>query len=461
MAGVGIDYKINSFILDASSRNSINVPVELVSAIISIDIYESLDKPYLTADASLVDEKDWYEKLDILGGEKITLEIESQRNASNLNVSAITKTFYIQSVTNLERVNENKQVVVLHLVEDCAYIANLQNVNKFYEGKGNVIIQKIVEEYLKKELSLGPSLNRDEQLLNVIIPNLDPLQACKWISDNISTKNGFPFFLYSTFFSDKLVLRDLETLIDPTVNGPISDRRNPYRFGPANATSDLGRPRIIADYKIGQSEDLFKLIKKGLVGAKYSVLGTALPSAETEIQFDYDLVEDTLKPAIENNIFNKEQNNPGYTPAFTHDEKPFNEFQSRHITWLGGSNPYRETSLPNDGSLPEYPLSIGEGYDDAAYKLLVSGKAIEGLLKKAPITIAVDGIEFIDGDNHTTIGNQLNCAFNKTNADNVEGSEIDDIDRKMSGNYLIYRSRHILKPNKYDLSLTMVKLGSL
>ena len=74
--------------------------------------------------------------------------------------------------------------------------------------------------------------------------------------------------------------------------------------------------------------------------------------------------------------------------------------------------------------------------------------------------LGINGIDFIDGNDHYTIGNRINCEFAKTNDRATEDSKTSKLDTKLSGNYLIYRARHIIKPEKYDLSLTMVKLGS-
>ena len=132
----------------------------------------------------------------------------------------LLKTFFIKSVISNERVDENTQVVVFSLYEDILYAANLQNLNRFYEGKGSDIIRKIGVEFLKRHDGLGTNVSfdpdegaNDQQIYNLIVPNLDPLQACKWICDKMSTDKGFPFFLYSSLYTDQLILRNLEQLL--------------------------------------------------------------------------------------------------------------------------------------------------------------------------------------------------------------------------------------------------------
>ncbi len=447
-------YKLEEILLESGDDRY--PPLELTRAFLSADIYESLDKPYITADLALLDNRDWYEKYDILGGEKIFITFSSKKTRNGY--SPIKKCFYIKEVVSNERVDDSNQVVVLSLIEDVAYISNLQNLNRFYEGKGSEIIEKIALEFLERTMSFGTDGPNDQQIYNIIVPNLDPLQACKWIVDRLSTDKGFPFFLYSSLFTDQLIVRDLEQLLKSNV----ASRAIPYKLGQGsqmNAMLPFMTRKTIISYKLGRSEDLFKLITNGNIGSSYSYLNTALPDASTEIKFDYDIVKDTLKPALDASVLPIEQQNPGYTPAFKYEDKPFNEIQSRNFALLGGSNPFRVTRLPVDGSLPQYPLALGEAYDEAQYKLFVGSRAIKNLLVKAPVTITVPAIDFIDGETHTTTGTQIRVEFEKTDFERKKEYE-KRVDSKISGNYLIYRSRHILKPDRYDLALTMVKLGS-
>ena len=210
-----------------------------------------------------------------------------------------------------------------------------------------------------------------------------------------------------------------------------------------------------------KAEDLFKLIKNGYIGSKYTYLNTAAPDEDTDLEFDYDVVKDALEPAIQSGEIFKNQKNPPYSPSFKLNNVPFNELQSNHYALFGGSNPYRLTNLPLDNSKPNFPLALGEAYDEADYKLFISGKSIEQLLKKSPMNIGINGLDFMDGDHHYTIGNLLFCKFSKTRDVALPHEKISTIDSKLSGNYLIYKARHMIKRENYDISFTIVKLGSM
>ena len=123
--------------------------IDLKNMFVSCDIFEDMDKPYITADLILNDDKGWYESADIIGGEKITLRFQSNRDKfDNSTVQVIKKTFYVHYVSTQHRVSEHQQIIMLHLIEEVGYIANLQNVNKFYSGAGQEIIKKIAQDFL-------------------------------------------------------------------------------------------------------------------------------------------------------------------------------------------------------------------------------------------------------------------------------------------------------------------------
>ena len=80
------------------------------------------------------------------------------------------------------------------------------------------------------------------------------------------------------------------------------------------------------------------------------------------------------------------------------------------------------------------------------------------ILQKAPLTISIDGLDFINSNSHFTIGNNLKIEFLNSVVDNDTSNRIDV---KKSGNYLIYSARHIFKKERYDLVMTGVKMGNL
>lgn len=440
---VGTDFTIESVLF---STDKIRTPVELKQITTDIDIFEDLNKPYLTANIIIVDDANFTETANIMGGEKITIAIGSKRK----NTKLIVKTFYINKITNQNRASDNVQIVILHLIEDCVFISNLHNICRYYSDNPSEIIKKITNEFLGRDIAYDKN---ETQKVNVITPNLNPLQTCQWLLDKMTTVDGYPYFFYSTFVGKKFGLKDLATLIS---EAPVNE--TPYVWSQlASQTMNPGiTRRSIRTFNLEKSHNLTSLIKSGLIGAKYSFINTT-SDVKTKMSFDFDIVEDVFEPAIKYGTLPRYQNNPSFTPSYKHEAKSFNEFQSRHIVPFGGSNPYRITHLPEKkDEIPQYPLTLGEAYDEANYKQFVIAKSLLHFLQKAPLNIVVSALDFIDGDKHSTIGNQIRCKFKQSSPSNPDG---EGMDSKLSGDYIIFRARHIIKPNNYHVSLNMVKLG--
>lgn len=409
--------------------------VDLSKVYSDLEIFEHIEKPYLTGTLTISESSRFYEKVDVLGGEQILVRLKSTKEDSR----AIQKIFYIDRVITAQKSTERDTTIIFHLVEDIKYISTLLNVNESYQGKPSEIIEKIAK-IVNKDISVVGS---DAQKMKVIVPNMSPLDAASWVKNRATTTNGYPFYLFSTLVGDRLKFIDLGTLIS---QNPITGS-HPLRYYQAAAGSlDLSvRRRTIQNYKLNDVEDLYTMIARGLVGSKYTMINTI---DEELVNFDFNIVDDLLKP-VTNKLLTGKQKNVLYSPDFSYKDKKFHEIQSRHISILSGAHSY-DTSART--------FSYREAADKANHKLTIISKAMDAILKKAPMEIGVRGYEFIDGNNHTTIGNNVALEFLSSNPrDPVEEPLIDV---KLSGNYMIFASRHIFKKEKHDLVLSCVKLAN-
>ena len=136
----GTDFIIESVLYSSNKLNKSLKGVELRQITTDIDIYEDLNKPYITANIVILDDSSFISSANIMGGEKITIEIKSVRKNSKL----ISKTFFINKILNQSRASDNAQVVILHLIEDCVFISNLHNLCRYYSDNPSEIIKKII-----------------------------------------------------------------------------------------------------------------------------------------------------------------------------------------------------------------------------------------------------------------------------------------------------------------------------
>ena len=149
--GQGAPERIDSYILKEVIIESDRLPVKFAIENITtdLDLYEHIDKPYITGSIIFNDSQGIFTGLDFLGGERVTIKISSTRKDAKL----FKKIFYVTSVMNAVKINDQNEAIGLNLIEDIGYFANLINVNKSYSGSCHRIIEKISNTFLQKEVN--------------------------------------------------------------------------------------------------------------------------------------------------------------------------------------------------------------------------------------------------------------------------------------------------------------------
>ena len=125
-----------------------------------------------------------------------------------------------------------------------------------YTGSSSKIISKILSEYVERDLlSMG---NESVSNLKVIIPNLNPLEACDWLKKRAVSEIGMPYYLYSVLGVDNLIMRDLGNILsDPVINTDV-----PFIYAPSLNSGGTNQKKYynIMNFKIADTEDLISLI---------------------------------------------------------------------------------------------------------------------------------------------------------------------------------------------------------
>ena len=412
--------------------------IDIKEIVTDVEIYEDINLPFVTGNIILVDKSKFMNDVDILGAEKITILVSSTVEGSK----SIEKTFYISRILNTIRNDDHIEVVNLEIVEDIFYISNLKNVNRYYSGFGTTILQKLAKSFLSKEIN---KVSEDSGSMNLIVPNLEPIEALMWIRNRMTTKDGYPFYLFSTFANKNLTCVDLGTILSFV---PIN--KTPYRGYEAAASSFSPgvQQRVLNGYKFEESENMYNLIKKGLIGAEYRYFNT-LNENKNKIRFD--ISKDLFSPLKKSGLLGK-QDQLSFSTDYKVDGQSYNQISSRTITRIGGSGAYRNS--PN-----EYQKSYDENVLTGEYKNFIKAKAMSEFLQKMPTTFNIDGPEFIKGDSQYTIGNIISLQF--LNSHINSNSAARRFDSKKSGDYIIKSARHIFKREKYDITVTGVKMGNL
>ena len=419
---------IESVIIEVSESTK---DAQIANGVSDIDIFEHLDKPYLTAILGYTDRDSVVANMDISGGEKMHITLKSNR-ADTLSVS---KTFFIDKVILSDKSTDISELYVFHLIEDIGYISNLHNVNRSYSGKPSKIISNISEEFLKKKIN---QVSSDFQSMKVIVPNLTPIDAMCWIKNRASTADGYPFYLYSTLIDKDLQMKDLKSLMTST----IMNKGQPFTFSEGEFSESVNPPekkeRVIIRYQSKGTENLFKLIQDGLIGSDYRYINVTKNKVD---RFTFNVDEEVIKPLKKDDIIDKG------TPLFDNGryEDTTADIKSRRISQIGGTSAHHNNK------------SYSESEGVAQYRLNIINRAMTHMLTKSKIDFVLEGVEFLDGDENSTLGRKISLTFLRNRMDESDSNVYDP---KKSGDFLIFACKHSISRSSYYVTMSGLKLSN-
>jgi len=404
---------------------------QIANGVSDIDIFEHLDKPYLTAILGYTDRDSVVANMDISGGERVHITLKSNR-AGTVSVS---KTFFIDKVILSDKSTDISELYVFHLIEDIGYLSNLHNLNRSYSGKPSQIISKISEEFLSKKINQTVD---DFQSMKVIVPNLTPIDAMCWVKNRASTSDGYPFYLYSTLIDKDLQMKDLKSLMTST----IMNKGQPFTFSEGEFSESVNPPenkeRVIIRYQSKGTENLFKLIQDGLIGSDYRYINVTKNKVD---RFTFNVDEEVIKPLKKDQIIDKG------TPLF--DNGRYKEItadiKSRRISQIGGSSAHENNK------------SYSESEEVAQYRLNIINRAMTHMLTKSKIDFVLEGVEFLDGDENSTLGRKISLTFLRNRMDESDSNVYDP---KKSGDFLIFACKHSISRSSYYVTMSGLKLSN-
>lgn len=413
--------------------------VDIKNVITDIEIFEHLDKPYLTGNVLFVDDNNIYNLIDFSGFEKLSLEFELPDAGS----ASIKKDFIIEKTIKNARANDRTSAVLLHIVEEHAFNSSLINVNKAYTGKPVEIIENIIFDNLNKEIS-QPILPDAQEVMKVIIPNLTPLAAATWIRNRTTTIDGVPYYLFSTLANSKLHIIGLDQML---LTIP-SEKPYVYSQLAASTVASLNvneQAYLIQDFKSTSNDEIISLVQKGFVGSQNYFYDPVIGSYITGAFFNLNRI---LSNLIAKNIIRQDQNKIGYSENYELNGIPISSLKSKVNTNLITTNTYSDVN------------NYSQAKTLAEHKLKVISEALRELIVRNTIDVALPGRNFLNGSYSNTIGNQIRLEFLSTDTSG-NPDRLSNIDTKKSGNHLIYAMKHHFKKERYDVIASCVKLADL
>jgi len=417
---------------------------EVVQNVTEINVYEHLDNPYLTASVMIADSSNLLENIGFLGTENVTISLKIKGDDRSI---AKTKEFVVTDVRGVAPINDYSEAISLSLIEKHAYVSRLTTVSKAYQGKAENIIANLMYDHTQKRVDVPDDFSSSAgSPLKVVIPSMTPLKAARWLRNRMVTEAGSPYFLYSTLNGPNLFLVDLDHML---IQRPINQDR-PYSFGQAFTNETVSntvddQARVIESYMLSKSENMFKMAADGILNSTHQYYDLVKSRDEQEVEITVSMAEAIEKLKIRG-ILSREQSQPIYDNEFTILDKKISEYNTAPTKMIMSSNTFQDFAN-------YYEAETQDQQQLRAYSL-----AMRHYLLKSPLEIVMPGFDFLGRGDDITIGKQIALQFFKNDPAVVESGE-DPLDKKRTGNYIIYTMRHIIQPEKYSVSMSCVKLG--
>ena len=433
-----------------------NKPVDLAKSIAELNIFESVELPYLTGTCALVDDVRFRDSIGIKGSERLTFTILAKENAI-----PVIKTFMVTGIATNTSVNERTELHTLTLIEEHAYLSSVMKISESYTGNPEQIVISILNSHLGKVLRPNARIAL-QQKMKVNIPYWNPLQATDWLRDRMSSSLGAPYFLYASLRDDFLRLEDLDNMMKkdswnkdiPYSYSQTSHNSVPDTEGREGYPSSLRTDYFhVKSYEASQIESTLRLAQGGAIGSEFKTMDLT-SSSQTEKKHHNSNI--TLSKFIESVEEDADLNSSiGYDSQLMFSKgnntfKNIGDFNSKVFSEVVASRKFYDT----DGITPIAGYA-DEHKQEALYKLKIKSAALRAILLNNVFEISVPGQPYLSKD----IGVGSNISLNYALASQADGSIIaGDVDKNKSGKFLIYRTRHKFTEGMYDLKMDIVKL---
>ena len=394
--------------------------LKLIEYVDTIDIYENVFSPCITADIGINDGGSFREKFNISGDEVFNIEFVGYGNEDPLKYTLNV----VEVMSILPNTNLRSKVVGLRLASKELLTDSVSAISKSYSVGTKQIFQDIINNFLgsKKKLSIEDT----KDLPVVVIPYMSPFKAIDFLRQKLVS----PKYKSSSF----LFFENAEGYVLTTVEGLFdrASKSKQQRFfqneaisegvkGSASEITDLDSFHMFSSYTVKSPVNLNNIFVNG------AVKSTITQYDVTTKQYDRRLFENNTQ------IFFDPTNNKN--PQIT--TEIFKQYSS------GGNKPYflpyakyKNTSNP----------TINFEYDTLAERLCYS-------------TLFTSQKTFIDIPGNTKIGAGSLIELVVPRYDAKEKKGINDVE---SGLYLVTACKHSIKiadTSKFDSHLELMRFG--
>lgn len=408
--------------------NRVDFEVDIARNISDLTLFESIHKPYVTGEVSVLDDATIFETIEFRGTEELDLKIEIKDTGFSLE-----RTFVISGIEKTHTTNDKSNVVIIRLMDVHAFNDALIKLSKSYTGRIEDIITQIILDEL--EVGVDRSYMQDypsiQKPIRAIVPYLSPLQACTWFKSRATTVNGSPFFLTASVFDKNLRLGNFDSMM----TRPIFNDEAPFIYSATKTNLsddfwDYNNSFIVNKLKQENDFNAYQLIQRGALAANvvfHDIQGGSTVDKHYSIRQQLNrLQQQGILPNTPQTVFDDMIDHDSSAAKEMHKficSKTYNDYNNFH-----------------------------DAFDQAQIIANVQSTAIVNALERNKLLISIPGLNLFA--KKVSVGDRLRLNILDTNMEH-EGQ----LDNVRSGDYLILGVRHIFFDTEFYANLEISKLN--
>lgn len=432
-------YRIKSAVISADRFQA--QTIDIAGHVVELAVFESIEKPYVTAQLLISDDNSIVDGLQIRGGETITFEIEGIVQGNDRD--SFTREFCIACIERTERANDRTDVHLIKLIDKVALVNASQKISKSFNGKIEDIIVAMINGTLGLQVDTTRLTPSSQPPIRCIVPYMTPFHAADWLRDRMSTSTGGPAMLFAKMYNSPLVLASLEQMIST----PPFNTTRPFVFSQAYTNysvdaDELARSFVVRDIAHTNYNDNLNMVTSGSLSNS---------SSQTDVTSG-------------NITRGKARLSEGLTLLYDQQTIPYSALQTLYdpLQRIGNQsideiNPKIVHTVVDPDVYPD-----AFNYHDAPTKadMLLKNRnhALRNALLNNMMQVSVHGMALLAG--RIGVGDTARFTFLTSSSTLTNKDTAEILDKNKSGDYLIYNTVHVFSTTEHKVNMDITKLSN-
>ena len=419
------DFTLDGILVVGSSGQKINIQ----NLVREINIYQSIDAPFISGNMMISDAEGVTELLPFLGQERLLFELKTPGRSNSINFNKYNAIIY-----NMEtrfHTTDRMQSLVLNFTTLEHYKNIRTKISKSFKGTISEIVQKILSDTSFLGTKKGLNIEKTKNNRKYVIPNLNPFQAINLIKEEaVNAEESAPHYLFYEN-QEGFHFRSLDSLLGKKQLLSVPHKAI-YKFQPPDPEepAELSSTTIL-NWEVEDNTNHFLSTKLGMFGSTLYCHDIYNKNIQ---KYDFDYRKDSYN--IRNTTDQEAGSGSLVSGGIISDKKTITEFPDSKIF----VHPNASDQLHSEGT------------DNNAKDWLQESRARQ--LEKEYFTLKIETY----GNTEIMVGDIIDIVI-PTNRPLHKGTGASKIDNILSGRYLITSLHHKVSPteNVHNMTITVMK----